>query len=78
MPIFAYECRKCGEEFELLVGVGADSKEPVCPECGGKKLQKLLSSFAVSTSSSSGQNGGPSCPNFDPSSCGGCSGHQGQ
>ncbi len=76
MPIFAYECKKCGNKFELLVGVGADSREPECAKCGSKQLQKLLSSFAVASSSRTeapacGLEGG-SCPGFDPSSCGGC------
>ena len=32
MPIYEYICRKCGNEFEVLV-FNKDEK-PECPECG--------------------------------------------
>jgi putative FmdB family regulatory protein len=40
MPIYEYECGKCAASFELLV---RGDELPICPECGGKKLEKLLS-----------------------------------
>ena len=46
MPIFEYRCSSCGEEFELLVR-GADAA--ACPGCGGADLERLLTSFAVSS-----------------------------
>jgi len=46
MPIYEYRCRACDREFEVLV---QGSRKPVCPACGGKKLEKKLSVFAVST-----------------------------
>lgn len=46
MPIFEYRCSSCGEEFESLVR-GADV--PTCPGCGGEDLERLLTSFAVSS-----------------------------
>lgn len=46
MPIFEYRCHTCGEEFESLVR-GADV--PSCPACGGETLERLLTSFAVSS-----------------------------
>lgn len=44
MPIYEYECEKCGKEFELLVR--GDTKA-VCPGCGSEKLRKRFSAFAA-------------------------------
>jgi putative FmdB family regulatory protein len=45
MPIFEYECRKCRHRFEKIVN---GSSAPACPACGGRKLERQLSVFAVS------------------------------
>jgi putative FmdB family regulatory protein len=49
MPIYEYECRQCGEQFEALV-----LKETVasCPACQSPDLEQLISGFAVSSESS--------------------------
>ena len=46
MPIFDYKCRKCGEQFELLVLKGTVAE---CPACRGQELEQLISGFAVSS-----------------------------
>jgi len=46
MPIYEYECRACGEQFELLV---LKTTVPACPECQSQDLEQLLSGFAVSS-----------------------------
>ena len=43
MPIYEYLCLDCKKPFSFLVGVVADSGEPRCTRCGGKKLRKLIS-----------------------------------
>jgi putative FmdB family regulatory protein len=50
MPLFEYECRGCGRQFEYLTRGG---ESPACPSCQGADLQKLLSVFAVSSSAGS-------------------------
>lgn len=45
MPLFEYECRGCGRQFEYLT---RDGQTPACPACKSEDLQKLLSVFAVS------------------------------
>lgn len=47
MPIYEYQCRSCGAEFEALVRGGAAA--PVCPACAGTDLERVLSMFAVSS-----------------------------
>jgi putative FmdB family regulatory protein len=46
MPIYEYECRGCGHQFEQLVRTG---DVPACPSCQGKALERLLSQCAVSS-----------------------------
>jgi putative FmdB family regulatory protein len=46
MPIYEYECRDCGSQFEALVRNGS---LPACPGCRGQQLDRLLSLFAVSS-----------------------------
>jgi putative FmdB family regulatory protein len=46
MPLYEFECRGCGDRFELLVrGEGS----PACPSCKSIDLERLLSMFAVSS-----------------------------
>ncbi len=44
MPIYEYVCSKCVREFEALVRTPDEAR---CPECGGAKLERLLSVPAV-------------------------------
>jgi putative FmdB family regulatory protein len=46
MPIYEYLCLNCKKSFAFLIGVVADSGEPRCTRCGGKKLRKLISRVA--------------------------------
>jgi putative FmdB family regulatory protein len=43
MPLYSYHCAKCAKDIELLIGI---SETPVCPDCGGKKLERLFSRTA--------------------------------
>ena len=70
MPLYEYECKDCSKHVEVLVR-RPDAK-PDCPECGSKKLTKLLSvigspiissggASARSSSLDSGMCGKPQC-----------------
>ncbi len=50
MPIFEYRCQSCGHSFEAIL---FGSETPECPKCHTEKLEKQLSTFAVSKSSGS-------------------------
>lgn len=45
MPVFEFRCRQCRVKFATLVGMTADSSEVVCPSCGSKEADKLVSRF---------------------------------
>jgi putative FmdB family regulatory protein len=45
MPLYEYECQKCGQRTEVLQSFN-EAPRTVCPACGGD-LKKLLSAPAV-------------------------------
>ena len=45
MPIYEYECRRCGKIFEILVH-GRDRKTVQCPACSGGSVARVMSSFS--------------------------------
>jgi putative FmdB family regulatory protein len=45
LPIYEYECRKCGAVNEVLTQRGAPA--PPCPECGSKDVRKAFSLVAL-------------------------------
>jgi putative FmdB family regulatory protein len=47
MPLYDFHCKACGREFEALVRV--QDPPATCPSCKGTDVEKLLSTFAVST-----------------------------
>ena len=44
MPLYEYECRDCGQEFEELVSINSEETPP-CPECGSTHVEKQMSLF---------------------------------
>lgn len=40
MPLYSFHCTKCNKDSELLIG---SSEKPVCPSCGSKKMERLVS-----------------------------------
>ena len=48
MPLYDFRCRACNHEFEALVR--NDMPPGECPRCRGGDLERLLSTFAVTSS----------------------------
>jgi putative FmdB family regulatory protein len=46
MPLYEYLCDACGHRFERIQKF-SDPPVEVCPNCGERKVQKLLSSPAI-------------------------------
>ena len=57
MPIYEYICKKCDNQFELLIF--NSEKKVSCPECKSKNIKKNFSTFSAINSSSDTSN--PSC-----------------
>jgi putative FmdB family regulatory protein len=49
MPLYEYRCRECEARFERFV---SGKGRVACPECESKRVDRLLSVFAVSSGSS--------------------------
>ncbi len=60
MPLFEYECGKCGRLFEELVMSAAQAV--ACPSCGSADIEKLISRIAKSCSGCSSSGGGSCGP----------------
>ena len=46
MPLYEYRCEACGHVFEQIQKF-SDPPIDVCPKCGERKVEKLLSSPAI-------------------------------
>jgi putative FmdB family regulatory protein len=45
MPIYEYECLKCGQRFELLRHITDSDSNIRCPKCGAENPQRVISAF---------------------------------
>lgn len=71
MPVYEFRCLECSHTFETRTPTMAVPAELACPQCGGKELKRLLSSFFAHSASAAPARpekcrdcpgGGPSCP----------------
>jgi len=64
MPLFEYECRKCGHVTTFLESYHS-GKSHECEKCGARDTVKRVSAFAAQVhapSAGSSVSAGPSCP----------------
>jgi len=54
MPIYEYECRKCGEEFESFRGLFENDNKVTCPMCGETGPKRRMSKAFTKCSSTKG------------------------
>ena len=53
MPIYEFECARCGRVSSHVM-IGSERRErPECPECGSARMRRVMSSFAVVESEAS-------------------------
>ena len=45
MPIYEYQCTKCGEEFSVRQSMGEDGSKLNCPKCEAGNPKRLVSAF---------------------------------
>jgi putative FmdB family regulatory protein len=45
MPTYDYKCAACGHRFEAFQSITADALDK-CPECGRKRLERLIGAGA--------------------------------
>ena len=68
MPMFEYQCKKCGHRIDVLVKSIARNRQEVCCEnCGSTATEKVLASFSVGQ----GRSSTATCPTCCPTgTCG--------
>lgn len=49
MPIYEFQCTKCGHEFDSLLKIDESYKHLKCPRCGHASPKKLVSSFRTNS-----------------------------
>jgi putative FmdB family regulatory protein len=47
MPIYEYECQRCHRRTSVLTTRVSERVRAVCRHCGGKKMTRLMSRFAM-------------------------------
>lgn len=50
MPVYEYKCKKCGENFELRLGLFQRKSSTKCPKCGDTGAERVYSGFSTGTS----------------------------
>ncbi len=50
MALYEFECRSCGERFELSLPMAQQpalkEEPPACPKCSSRQTRQLVSSFS--------------------------------
>ena len=52
MPFYEYKCKKCGNKYEMKLGMFHTSNSVKCPKCGSHDAERVFSSVSTNTSSS--------------------------
>ncbi|MDM8000133.1 MAG: zinc ribbon domain-containing protein [Dehalococcoidia bacterium] len=50
MPLYEYECQKCGRLFDARRGVDEDEAKIECPTCGARNARRVFSRFSTKSS----------------------------
>ena len=56
MPLYDFKCKKCNEEYEEFAPYDEEGKYPdvICPECGSKRKERLVSAPSFNFSNPEG------------------------
>jgi putative FmdB family regulatory protein len=47
MPIYEYQCKKCGKRFEMLRRMSDADSKLQCPSCYSEHVERQFSTFAA-------------------------------
>ncbi|MCS7054762.1 MAG: zinc ribbon domain-containing protein [Thermoflexales bacterium] len=51
MALREYRCAKCGATFERLIRSTDEERRVTCPECGERRVRRLISRFTAAGAS---------------------------
>ncbi|HKT89654.1 MAG TPA: zinc ribbon domain-containing protein [Candidatus Sulfotelmatobacter sp.] len=57
MPLYEYQCRKCGHVFEKLRRIADADSHLECPKCASDEVERQFSTFASGGCGTSGSRG---------------------
>ena len=72
MPLYDFECKQCGEVFEILASFKEREAglEPECPQCHSKDTLQVVTAGLVIRGSDGASLSLPACgPNAGPGCC---------
>ncbi|MGI6353308.1 MAG: FmdB family zinc ribbon protein [Armatimonadota bacterium] len=78
MPTYEYQCKDCGEGFEVRRSITDKPKAQPCPQCKSRKTSQRLSGGRAVPRGRSGKGtrgDGGGCSGCSRGSCAGCGGH---
>lgn len=67
MPVYEYYCEDCHVIYSFRVIDFHSTKQPQCPDCGRKRLEKQISMFAISKGRGDGGEADDEFPDLDES-----------
>jgi len=47
MPVYEFNCSKCGDRFEVMGSYAEREKEHACPKCGSTEVKQAISTGRV-------------------------------
>jgi putative FmdB family regulatory protein len=50
MPVYEFQCKKCGERFEIVSSHAEREANAVCPACGEREAAQVFGGFKVGIS----------------------------
>ncbi|MBN1913347.1 MAG: zinc ribbon domain-containing protein [Candidatus Omnitrophica bacterium] len=74
MPIYEFDCNKCGLKFDYLMRSAFE--KVACPKCQSRDLKRLISAFAFSSRDAKGNitSSSSNCSGCTSHNCSSCSG----
>ena len=45
MPVYEYQCVKCGEAFDIMASLSERDAKAVCPSCGSRDVTRKFGVF---------------------------------
>ncbi len=79
MPVYEYQCAKCGKEFEMMRSRAEKDAQAKCPVCGKSHVQRKMTTCFMRSHSKEGSSsrvgGASGCASCQATSCRGCQGH---
>lgn len=70
MALREYRCAKCGATFERIIRSERDERKVACPECGDRRVRRLISRFSTAGASNGAEQSSHSCACGGSCACG--------